>query len=337
MPAGLLSVGHPPLIFSGAADYVSKKFGGFIHFGINTFTGNGYSAYDPTTSPNVFNPTSLNVGQWISTYKTAKMKYAILTIKHAMGFLPYPSSNTTFGIASSTWYAANGSPDIVAEFVNWCRALGIIPGFYISTADLNFEHNISGGTFTQAAYRAYNQAIIIELLTKYGPIGVFWFDTNNWGFGTPSYTGSAGYGTYGPWSSAGDMRAFVQSIQPTCLCIVDDHTHSYASQDVAEFEIFSVVTEGAYATSSDAIQSGNSQYAEEFLAIAAKNQGGVSGCGPCFHDANYTVISASSILTEISRVNACNGTLSLNAPPNQTGQIDSSITSVLATVGASLP
>ena len=56
----------------------------FFHFGMNTFTNKEWG--DGDESPSMFNPSELNVEQWINAIKEAGFGMAILTAKHHDGF-----------------------------------------------------------------------------------------------------------------------------------------------------------------------------------------------------------------------------------------------------------
>ncbi|MBZ0243857.1 MAG: alpha-L-fucosidase, partial [Bacteroidales bacterium] len=97
--------------------YQEMELIGFIHFSINTFTNKEWGFGDE--SPELFNPSQLDVDQWVTTAKAGGLKQLILTAKHHDGFCLWPSKYTEHSIKNSPY--KNGKGDIVDEFVNACR------------------------------------------------------------------------------------------------------------------------------------------------------------------------------------------------------------------------
>ena len=86
-----------------------KRKTAFIHFSINTFTGNEWG--DGSESPELFNPTSLDCEQWMQVLRNAGFTNAILTAKHHDGFCLWPSQFTEHSVKNSPY--KNGNGDVV--------------------------------------------------------------------------------------------------------------------------------------------------------------------------------------------------------------------------------
>lgn len=146
--------------------YQQMELIGFIHFTINTFTDKewGYG----NESPGLFNPSHLDVEQWVTTAKAAGMQQLILTAKHHDGFCLWPSQYTEHSVKNSPY--KNGEGDVVREFVEACQKHALKAGLYLSPWDRNHKD------YGTPAYITYYRNQLKELLTQYGEINEIWFD-----------------------------------------------------------------------------------------------------------------------------------------------------------------
>ncbi len=176
----------------------------FIHFTTNTFTDLewGYGDEQPT----IFNPTQLDVNQWITTLKESGFKGVILTCKHHDGFCLWPSQYTEHDIASSNFM--NGKGDIVKAVSDACKQSGLKFGVYLSPWDRN------QAVYGQPAYVDYYRNQLKEIFTTYGPVFEMWFDGANGGdgyYGGARTTKQINGATYYDWTNTIDL---VRKMQP---------------------------------------------------------------------------------------------------------------------------
>lgn len=139
----------------------------FLHFGINTFTGNEWG--DGSDDPALFNPTELDCEQWVRTLAECGFKMAIITAKHHDGFCLWPTETTDYSVKSSPWREGKG--DVVRELRDACQKYGLKFGVYLSPWDRNAECYGDSPTYNRLFI-----AQLTELLTNYGKVDEVWFD-----------------------------------------------------------------------------------------------------------------------------------------------------------------
>lgn len=183
--------------------YIKHEQMALTHFNMATFVRDGDPACDPknwdnpsskvnSSDPWTFNPTKLNVSNWIESYKAYGAKHAVLTAKHGCGFLLFNTSTTIpgtdepyrFGVARPN----NGSiqRDVVKEFSEATEAAGLGHGFYYSTTN-NYYAARDGGkiitpllpgqlNITDDQFNDLVFAQLTELWGNYGELTEIWLD-----------------------------------------------------------------------------------------------------------------------------------------------------------------
>ena len=152
-------------------EFLNWEFGVFFHFGIRSFFP-GHKDWDGKEMPmDAFNPTELDCESWLRLAKAGGATYAILTCKHHDGFALWPTKHSAYSVAGTPW--KNGKGDVVREFVEACRKVGLKVGLYYSPAQWG-KYAISFKN--EQEYDEYFINQISELLTGYGKIDYLWFD-----------------------------------------------------------------------------------------------------------------------------------------------------------------
>lgn len=200
-----------PIPTDNQMSWHEMEMNAFIHFTTNTFTNLEWGYGDE--SPSIFNPTELDVEQWISTIKDAGLKAVILTTKHHDGFCLWPSKYTEHSVKSSPY--KNGNGDIVKEVSDACKKYGLKFGVYLSPWDRNRSD------YGEDSYIQYFRNQLEELLTNYGTVFEMWFDGANGGDG---YYGGAREArkidnrTYYEWP---ETIEFARSLEPNIIFFSD--------------------------------------------------------------------------------------------------------------------
>jgi alpha-L-fucosidase len=198
------------------------RFGLFIHWGLYAIPAGewqGKTSYAEWIMNNAqipvaqyegfrarFNPAKFDARQWVRTAKDAGIRYIVITTKHHDGFCLFDSALTDYDVMSTPFRR-----DVMKELTDACREEGIRVGWYHSIMDWHHPDYLprrewekrpaQGASFER--YVQYLKGQVRELLTKYGPIDVMWFD-GQW---------------EGTWTHARglDMYRYVRSLQPDII------------------------------------------------------------------------------------------------------------------------
>lgn len=169
-------------------DFMSKRFGMFIHWGpislrgteIGWSRGHQVPAEEYDNLYKEFNPTLFNAENWVKAAKEAGMKYVVLTSKHHDGFCLWPTKTSNYNIMSSPY-----KKDIVGELAKACKKHDIAFCLYFTILDWrdpNYALHNMGDTIPdpKADMRQFVNTIktqLTELITNYQPY-MLWFDGN---------------------------------------------------------------------------------------------------------------------------------------------------------------
>ena len=180
------------------AQWEALRYGMFITYGLGTFAGEQFGETLDVPS-SLYNPTDLDVDQWIRVAKDAGMKYAVLITRHCSGHCLWPSKFTDHTVANS-----GETSDVVQLYVDACRRHGIAPGLYYMLGwDTHHQKRMD-----YDEYEKFLKNQLTELLTNYGPIVELWLDT------------PAGVGTGGQ-ARLQRIYAHCKKLQPDCLVLLN--------------------------------------------------------------------------------------------------------------------
>ena len=198
------------------------RFGLFIHWGVYSVPAgewNGHTNYgewflEETKMPvsqyekfaGQFNPVKFDARAWVRMAKDAGMKYIVITSKHHDGFGMFPSDLTDWCIKSTPFRR-----DPLKELADACRPEGLRLCFYYSIMDWHHPdwgtrrawNDTATGAPDMNRYVVYMKGQLKELITRYGPLGILWFD-GEW---------------ENPWTRerGEDLYNYVRSLQPDII------------------------------------------------------------------------------------------------------------------------
>ena len=174
-----------------AAESIAKwrkmRFGMFIHWGPVAIKGTeiGWSRARQVPKEEYdrlylqFNPVNFNADRWVSVAKAAGMGYLVITSKHHDGFCIWDSEHTDYDITATPF-----KRDVLKELSDACRKQGIVFCTYHSICDWyhpDYPTDSPGGRQMKSMhnmdrYVKYLHAQTREIIEKYGPLGIMWFD-----------------------------------------------------------------------------------------------------------------------------------------------------------------
>jgi alpha-L-fucosidase len=157
------------------------RFGLFLHWGLYAQLGRGewvmnrdcIAPADYERLADTWAPEPGCLRTWARLARRAGMRYMILTAKHHEGFCLWNTAQTDYNAA-----VRGPRRDLVAEYVDACRAEGLKVGVYYSLMDW---HHPDGWRcrHDEAARRRFvdfTHGCVRELLTGYGPIDILFYD-----------------------------------------------------------------------------------------------------------------------------------------------------------------
>jgi alpha-L-fucosidase len=146
----------------------------------------GITESDYRALANTFNPNQFDPQAWVALARQAGQKYMVFTTKHHDGFCMFDSAYTDYKITRARY-----GKDILFQLAQACHEDEMPLGFYYSPPDMHHpgfrdisklaSENWHGQPERPEwqSYLAYLQLQLRELLTRYGPVALIWFDGLN--------------------------------------------------------------------------------------------------------------------------------------------------------------
>lgn len=197
----------------GAWKMFDRRMGLFVHWGVYAVDGwqeqtqwrRGVPVAEYEKLMLGFRLRDYDPEKWLDLVEAAGMEYVVITTKHHDGFCMWDTDETDYKITRTP-----GGRDVVRELADACHRRGIRLGFYYSYPDWHHPNAINFGGDHQlkrpnpgaepdfVKYLAYIKRQVTELLTRYGRIDCFFWDT-------------------GPSLNIPEMNDLVRRLQPGIL------------------------------------------------------------------------------------------------------------------------
>lgn len=298
-------------------EFLTWKFGMFIHFNVATFNdrewSNGYE--DPAS----FAPSQLDPGQWADAAVAAGMQYAVLTSKHTGGWSLWDSDLTSHDVTAFNNYH-DGKGDVIQAYVDAFRARGLKVGlYYCFPGDYagRWGNDLAQG---QTPLRGlppdagddqigFIKAQLSELLSRYGQIDLLWIDQAR-----------SPYISAKEWTG---IRRHIKSVQPGTFVLANE-ARSNSTTDIHSYE-FPLHRDHNPEKGWPSI---DNPYVAEVSDVL----------GPTwFWNANHSeanMLSADVIMSRLERANSRRANYLLNVSPDTSGLISAAAVERLAEVGS---
>ena len=172
--------------------FMDMGFGIFVHWSMDSQLGSviSHSMVGASESylgkyinelPKTFYPHKFDSDEWVRLFKIAGAEYVVFTTKHHNGFCMWDTKTTEFNIMNTPY-----GKDAVGMLAASLRKYGLKVGFYYSPEDFHFLHKQGNlisrkGKMSQVTENPelleYAKSQIAELVEKYSPIDIFFFDS----------------------------------------------------------------------------------------------------------------------------------------------------------------
>ena len=186
------------------ADFSHWRYGLFIHYGLYSLLGRGEWGMNREQIPAAeyqalasrFTAAKFDANALADLAVRAGMRYVVFTTMHHDGYRLYPTALSDFC----------SQRDLVGEVVAACRQRGLGIGLYHSLNNWADQPDAVTALEDPAAHATFirnTQARLRELVTRYNPIDVLWYD-GWWPFNAEGWR-------------AEELNAMVRGIQPHIL------------------------------------------------------------------------------------------------------------------------
>lgn len=298
----------PPLPEPRVAAFERLAFGVFVHWGLYSQLGRGEWVQHAEKIPRdeylklmrTFTARDFDAPKLAKAAKRAGMRYITHTTRHHEGFSLYD----TRGLSELDVTHTPCGRDLIREFIDACRAEGLVPMLYHTTLDWNdarFNSDWDG-------YLKYLRDSVEVLCTRYGKIGGFWFD-GNWSRKEADWKES-------------ELYAVIRKHQPDAMII--NNTGIEEGGKTGNPEIDSVTFERGRPSPLD--RTGMDKYVAAEMCHTMNFHWGVAT-----NDFNY--LSPAHVIEELCFARRAGANLLMNVGPLAHGALPDYETAALARVG----